>query len=235
MKLIVAGATGFVGKEVIRQSLSRHEITSVVAVARKPVSAPDNLDAGADPSKLRSVVVRDYDDYSEEVKRDFADAGACIWTVAVTPTKSRAYDFEEVKRICQTSALTGLRAMHDAGPAKPKPFRFLYMSGAMVEREPAKKPWFMPEYSLMRGETETEVLALATELGGVEAACVRPGLIVAPGEIMKSVVSSVLGGLTGIPSIALGDLTAVMLDQVIEGFEKEPLMPRDLARLVKER
>ena len=79
MKLIVTGATGFVGKEVIRQSLGRKEITSVVAVARKPVPVPGDLPDGADVSKLHSVVISDYMEYSDEVKKEFAGANACIW------------------------------------------------------------------------------------------------------------------------------------------------------------
>jgi uncharacterized protein YbjT (DUF2867 family) len=36
MKLIITGATGFVGTEVIRQALSNSTITSIIALARKP-------------------------------------------------------------------------------------------------------------------------------------------------------------------------------------------------------
>lgn len=79
MKLIISGATGFVAKEVVRQSLSRSEITSVIALARKPVPIPENLADGADTSKLKCVVVDDYEHYSEETKKEFAGAAACIW------------------------------------------------------------------------------------------------------------------------------------------------------------
>lgn len=79
MKLIITGATGFVGKELLRQSLGRQEITSVVAVARSPVPVPDNLPEGADASKLHSVTISDYAEYPDTVKREFAGADACIW------------------------------------------------------------------------------------------------------------------------------------------------------------
>ncbi|KAJ8122183.1 hypothetical protein O1611_g9905 [Lasiodiplodia mahajangana] len=148
MKLIVTGATGFVGKELIRQSLSHPKITSVVALARSPVAVPETLPASADSSKLKAVVIQDYEVYPDEIKKEFSGAAACIWTVAITPTKSKAYDFKEVKRICLTSPVAGLRAMHEAGPATP--FRFLYMSGAAAERDQEKTPGWMAEYSLMR-------------------------------------------------------------------------------------
>ncbi|KAI1078557.1 NAD(P)-binding protein [Whalleya microplaca] len=231
MKLIITGATGFVAKEVIRQSLSRREITSVVAVARKPLSVPEKLEDGADISKLRSVVLKDYNDYPEEVKREFADASACIWTVAITPSKSTAYDPEEVKRVCQTSALSGLKAVYDAGVSKP--FHFLYMSGATAERDQTKKPWYHKDYTLMRGETESKVLALASELEGVDVCVVKPGLIVAPGEVMKSALSTVMHWTLGIPGISVVDLATIMLNQVINGFEKDTLTVNDLDRIEK--
>lgn len=79
MKLIVTGASGYVGSELIRQSLRVPEITSVIALARKPVQVPDKLEEGSDPSKLKSVVVEDYGKYPDEVKKEFEDADACIW------------------------------------------------------------------------------------------------------------------------------------------------------------
>lgn len=76
MKLIVAGATGLVGTEIIKQALQKSEITQIIALARKSVYAED----GTDPSsKLKSVVIRDYEEYSDEVKAEFEGAGACIW------------------------------------------------------------------------------------------------------------------------------------------------------------
>lgn len=76
MKVIVTGATGLVGQTIIRQCLAKEGVTSVVAVARKPVSLDD-----VDTSKLKSVVIRDYEEYSDEVVADFADADVCIWYV----------------------------------------------------------------------------------------------------------------------------------------------------------
>lgn len=75
MKLIVAGSTGLVGTEIIRQSLEISEITSVIALARKPIQIKES----AHSSKLKSVVISDYGDYPDHVKAEFAGADACIW------------------------------------------------------------------------------------------------------------------------------------------------------------
>ena len=79
MKLIVSGASGFVGSEVVRQSLADPRITSLIALTRKPMEAPKALLEGADASKFRNVVVKDYGTYSDEVRKEFARVDACIW------------------------------------------------------------------------------------------------------------------------------------------------------------
>lgn len=74
MKLIVAGATGLVGSEIIRQSLQVDAITQVIALARKPIHLEHE-----NASKLKSVVVKDYAEYPDNVKAELAGADACIW------------------------------------------------------------------------------------------------------------------------------------------------------------
>ncbi|KAJ7364349.1 hypothetical protein DFH08DRAFT_680978 [Mycena albidolilacea] len=225
MKLIIAGATGFVGKEVIRQSLLNPNIKSVVALARRPVVSPP----GTDATKLKSVVVEDYAHYSDEVKKEFAGADACIWTVALTPSKAKKLPFDEVARVCQTSTLEALSALRDAGVGRP--FRFIYISATAAERDQSKKPSWMPEYFLMRGETENRVLAFAAAHSDeMFVACVaKPGLITS--SIGSSILAVALKLVMGVPSVSVEEISAAMLRQVVEGFEKEPLECKDLVRI----
>lgn len=146
MKLIIAGASGYVGQEVVRQSLKRPDVTSVIALSRKPISPP--ADAGTDASKLKTVTVPSYEEYPEDARKEFAGTDAVIWTISITPTKSKMYDFQDVVRVCQTSTMAGLKAIHESNGAKP--FRFLYMSGSSVPRDPTERPKMMADYILMR-------------------------------------------------------------------------------------
>ncbi|KAH6656867.1 hypothetical protein BKA67DRAFT_532110 [Truncatella angustata] len=224
MKLIITGATGFVGSEVVRQALRSNQISSVIAVARKPVESG----AGIDTSKLKSVIIKDYADYPEEVKKEFAGADACIWTVAITPTKSKTYPWDEVKRVCQHSTIAGMRAIHEAGPNKP--FRFLYVSGVTAERDQTKKPGWLPEYTLMRGETETQVLTFAAE-HGYEAAAAKPGLISSNQTVARSILGTFMRVTGAFPNVKVEEIAAAMLQQAVNGFEKEPLENADLVRI----
>lgn len=46
-------------------------------------------------------------------------------------------DRAELKRVCDTCTIAGMKAMYEAGPTKP--FRFLYLCGETAERDQTKK------------------------------------------------------------------------------------------------
>lgn len=89
MKVIIAGATGFVGNELLRQSLRMPNITSVVAFSRRPIDTSGSIgQPGADLSKLKSITIEAYDKYSDEAKAEFGSADACIWYAIFVDTLS---------------------------------------------------------------------------------------------------------------------------------------------------
>ena len=169
MKLIVTGATGLVGSEVIRLALRNPAVTSVVAIARKPVLAPANVGPESQTSKLQSAVLENWTSpYPESVIRHIKNADACIWwatlykfsmesqadlymgiyrALAVTPSQSKDMDFSDVTTNCYDYTVNGLTNM--AAHAS-KPFRFIYTSGVTVERDQSKTLPFLSEYRLMR-------------------------------------------------------------------------------------
>ncbi|RDL36229.1 Uncharacterized protein BP5553_06841 [Venustampulla echinocandica] len=235
MKLIVAGSTGFVATEVIRQALFYPAVTSIVALARRETTIPQNVGPDADAAKLKSVVCEDFGNYPESVKKELAGADACIWLIAVTPSKQNKMPWGEVRKICLDYTVTGIETMGQMPRASTdKPFRFIYTSGAHSERDPSKKPWLLGDYCVMRGEAESRVLGYAKKSGGAIEACVaKPGLIDAPGRtgMVMNAVRTVGCSIIGLPRVDVSEVAATLLDQAIKGFEKETLLNEDLVRI----
>ncbi|KAH9904798.1 hypothetical protein F4778DRAFT_730824 [Xylariomycetidae sp. FL2044] len=229
MKLIVTGATGLVATEIIRQSLQRPEVTTLVAVARKPIQFGGNGSA-----KLKSVVVHDYDKYPDHVKAEFAGADACIWTVAVTPPKARGMKLGELKRVCQDFTMAGLAAILSAGPSGS--FRFIYLSAEGTPTDPAHKPLLLGDYQLMRGQTEKMVLDFAAKHEGINACIARPGFVTTTTQGLGRAATTMVLGLTNlvtraIPNIDRREFAAALLSLATKGFDKEVASNTDLLKL----
>ncbi|KAM7212106.1 hypothetical protein V8F06_012506 [Rhypophila decipiens] len=231
MKLIVVGSTGFVATEVIRQALSNPAITSIVGVGRRQVPAPENTWPGADPAKFKSIVMEDWETYSEAVKKELSNADACIWTIAVTPSQLSSTPWETTVKICRDYAIKGIENIAALPRTGSKPFRFVYISGANAERDPAKKPFFLGEYCVLRGEAESLVLEFAKKSNGtVEAAVAKPGIISGPGR-ETALVKKLFFGLIGLSKIRVYEIAAALVDQVVNGFEKDTLENVDMVRI----
>ncbi|KAI0884956.1 uncharacterized protein GGS22DRAFT_136474 [Annulohypoxylon maeteangense] len=239
MKLIVAGSTGFVGTEIIRQALSHPEVTSLIALGRREISVPENVGPNADTTKLKSVICDDFENYPQSAKQELAGADACIWTIAVTPAQLRAMGWEQACKICRDYAIKGIETITQLprGDGEKKPFRWVYISGSSSVRDPAEKPWVLGDYCVMRGDVESKVLTYAKESKGTVEVCVaKPGMIDAPGKggLLMNLVKTVGRTLIGLPKVDVGEISAALLDQVVNGFEKDTLQNEDLVRIGQE-
>ena len=68
-------------------------------------------------------------------------------TLAVTPSGSRGLDFADVTTICHDYTVNGIENMlMHAG----KPFRFIYTSGVLIERDQSKALTILGDYRHMR-------------------------------------------------------------------------------------
>ena len=74
MKIILTGSTGFVGGEVLQQCLKNPTITSVVAVVRR--NLPESVTK--DP-KLKTIILKDFNTYPDDVLQELSGAEACVW------------------------------------------------------------------------------------------------------------------------------------------------------------
>ncbi|OTB03678.1 hypothetical protein M426DRAFT_321606 [Hypoxylon sp. CI-4A] len=229
MKLVIGGSSGFVGTEIVRQALGNPDITSIVGLSRRETPVPSELaDHG---SKLKSIICDDFENYPDAALNELEDSDACIWTIAITPSKFKTVPWEETVKICRDYTLTAIQTLAVIPRKnKDKPLRFVYISGHFVSRERTPemlslaKEHGLQEMLLMRGDVESKVLAYARQSDGAIEACIaRPGFVDAPGKTPPNV--------PGLPHVELRDLAAALLDQVLHGFDKDTLLNDDLSTL----
>ena len=74
MKVILAGSTGFIGREVLEQCLQSPSITSIIALSRRDL--PSSV---ARNPKVKVTIVEDFLSYPQSLLQDIKGAEACIW------------------------------------------------------------------------------------------------------------------------------------------------------------
>jgi uncharacterized protein YbjT (DUF2867 family) len=74
MKVILSGATGFIGGEVLNEALAHPSITRLVCITRRalPESATSN-------PKLTVIILTDFLSYPPEILSQLEGAESCIW------------------------------------------------------------------------------------------------------------------------------------------------------------
>lgn len=76
MKIILTGATGFIGAEILQQCLANPAVTSLIAVARRPL--PPNTPDANNP-KLKVVIQEDFLVWPAPVLEELKGAESCLW------------------------------------------------------------------------------------------------------------------------------------------------------------
>ena len=140
MRLIVTGATGLAGAEVVRQSLANDEIQKVTALVRRPLALTH--------PKLTTVVHGDFLNYDAALPQ-LSGHDACLWCLGVS---QRDVDEPEYIRITRDYTLAGAAAMLQVNPGLT--FGFLSGGGAKsTERS-------LLLFGRVKGQTENRLGAL---------------------------------------------------------------------------
>lgn len=150
MRLILTGATGFSGGEVLRQALADASVEAVLVLTRRPT--------GLVHAKLTEVVRDDFLDYSDVDLRGY---DACIWCLGVSQL---AVDEAQYERITCGYTIAAATAMLAASPR----LRFCFVSGASADRTEAARS----RYARSKGRAERQLATLSTN-----AFHFRPGYI----------------------------------------------------------
>ena len=134
MKLIVTGATGVAGSDVIRQAILRDDVTSIVAIVRKPLAVSH--------PKVTVVIQSDFTDYSG-VAESLRTADAWIWCLGIAQSLVTESEYH---RITYDFTMAAARA---AVAANPK-MTFVFLSGQGADSTETSRILF----ARVKGKTE---------------------------------------------------------------------------------
>jgi uncharacterized protein YbjT (DUF2867 family) len=153
MKAILFGATGMVGRGVLRECLLDPEVQSVLAIGRR--------ETGVRHEKLHEIVHRDFADFST-IEGDLSGYDACFFCLGVSSAGMSEREYARVTYDVTTAA-AGTLVKHNPD------MTFIYVSGAGTDSsERGRMMW-----ARVKGRTENALFAMPFKAGYM----FRPGYI----------------------------------------------------------
>ncbi|MGG9972595.1 NAD(P)H-binding protein [Ferruginibacter sp. SUN002] len=153
MKIILTGATGMVGSEVLRQAIADDRIDHITCIVRKPVAISH--------TKVTTIIHSDFLKY-ESLTNVFAEADACIWCLGISQTQVTE---SEYLIITHDYVFVAAEQMLAANPT----ISFLFLSGMGADTTEKSKVLF----AWAKGQTENAL----SGVGFQKLYIVRPGAI----------------------------------------------------------
>jgi uncharacterized protein YbjT (DUF2867 family) len=150
MKVILFGATGMVGRAVLRRCLSDASVESILSIGRKP--------SGVTHPKLRDLVRADMFDFNVNAD-ELNGYDTCFFCLGVSSLGMSEADYTH---LTYDLTMGWAQALARANPA----MRFLYVSGMGTG---GKAMW-----ARVKGRTESDLLALLPEAIMIRLGALRP-------------------------------------------------------------
>lgn len=152
MRLIVTGASGFAGGEVLRQASADPDIEKILLLTRRTV--------GSVAAKVEERIHETFLDYSGV---DFRDWDACIWCLGVSQTAVSEARYVE---ITHDYAVRAASAMFAANPN----MRFCFVSGRGAD--PTEQATRL--FGRIKGRTERALAVLSPRVTSFRPAYIKP-------------------------------------------------------------
>jgi nucleoside-diphosphate-sugar epimerase len=140
MKIIVTGATGMAGAEVVRQAIIDDNITQIIALVRRPLTITH--------PKITTVIHQDFLNY-DAVMHFFKDCDACIWCLGISQLQVTKKQYAV---ITYDYTIAAAKAMLTANPL----INFIFLSGNGADRTEKSRVLF----AKLKGKTENALLQL---------------------------------------------------------------------------
>jgi nucleoside-diphosphate-sugar epimerase len=156
VRIVLTGASGFVGGAVLERLLADDRVDAVTALVRRPLAVTS--------PRLTTVVHADFTAWSDAELDDLAGHDAVVWTVGAT--SADVPDPAELATLTHTTTLALARGLAARHPRMV----FVYLSGMGADPAgTARLPWERLTRRL-KGRTERDLQAL-----DLVVRCLRPG------------------------------------------------------------
>ncbi|KAF4459453.1 nucleoside-diphosphate-sugar epimerase [Fusarium albosuccineum] len=172
MHIILTGATGLVGSGVLDAMLKAKDITKISIISRRPVQMAIDTN---DP-RVNVIIHKDFNSYEPETLSQLAGARGCVWALGISQSKVGKEDYV---RITKDYALEAAKAFSTLPKDGEEPFRFIYVSGEGATQKPGM---FSPIFARVKGETETALGEMSSNIPTLKADSVRPAFVDAAGH-----------------------------------------------------
>ena len=153
MNLLITGATGMVGAEVVRQAILDDDVSQVTCLVRR--------EGNLQHPKVKYIVHNNFLDYSGLAEL-FKQQDACIWALGVSQTQVGK---EEYHQITFDYTIAAAKAMLAAKPS----IQFLFVSGEGSDTTEKSRALF----ARVKGKTENELMRMDFQ----QLIIARPGAI----------------------------------------------------------
>ncbi|KAF2098080.1 hypothetical protein NA57DRAFT_76876 [Rhizodiscina lignyota] len=215
MKVVIFGASGFVGSYVLRQCIMDGAISSIVVISRRDIEPSYQQN-----HKVRCVLHQNFLEYPQSILETFSDARACFWCIGGRHTQtSRWPTYEDYVHDSVELPLAAARvfATSVAPSLAQKPFRFIFCSGDSTELDPSKSLWIMGTTRKVKGKAEKGLYELADQCPTeFEAYSARPCGIYSPNPNIKERLLTTFV----LPSLRVEALAATMVYLAKEGYDQ---------------
>ncbi|PIA92358.1 hypothetical protein CB0940_09804 [Cercospora beticola] len=174
MKVILTGATGFIGSEILSQLIAHNYINHVYLLTRRPHPDPKFSSS----KKVTQILHEDFEAYPDALLQRFRDEGveACIWSLGGPVSAFKNID--EARKVGVNFPAAAAEAFSNGvaytmepyvgypekQPAvgdKRFPFRFVFISGWGAEQDQFKRLWMYGESRKIKGAAEKALFDIA--------------------------------------------------------------------------
>ncbi|BGO90847.1 hypothetical protein NBRC10512_003343 [Rhodotorula toruloides] len=157
MRLILTGATGNAGADVLREALKDSRVTAVTVLSRRPL--PPRLNPDPPNLKVQVILHEDFTSYPPALLNQLEGHSACIWALGVS---SNGQTEENYRRITVEYPLAAAKAF--AGLKKEREgegkFVFAYLSGMGADQREGKA---RAMFGRIKGDAERQLAQLPSQ------------------------------------------------------------------------